>query len=182
MLRKVETTDALDVPFSVIEVGETGIIVDIPASPIFDESGEVIGAINPEEYGVAASWADVMSPFFFDMRIGDRVYSWDGKPGTHKIALTPAGLIGLVRYVPFRINSHLSNIRKVIAPSFEPLAIRDGVLSVNGDTSKSAKFKEAKTGEEFTLGEVAFLRDGEFVRFAGVEFIPADEETRQIEE
>jgi hypothetical protein len=87
-----------------------------------------------------------------------------------------------VRYVPFRINSHLSNTRKVIAPSFEPLAIRDGVLSVNGDTSKSAKFKEAKTGEEFTLGEVAFLRDGEFVRFAGVEFIPADEETRQIEE
>jgi hypothetical protein len=53
---------------------------------------------------------------------------------------------------------------------------------VNGDTSKSAKFKGAKTGEEFTLGEVAFLRDGEFVRFAGAEFIPADEETLQFEE
>jgi hypothetical protein len=73
MLRKVETLDALDVPFSVVEVGEPGVIVDIPASSILDESGEVIGAINPEEYGVTASWADVMSPFFFDLRIGNRV-------------------------------------------------------------------------------------------------------------
>lgn len=177
MLRKVNTIETLEIPFTVIESQENGIIVDIPATVTYDDEENIISEINPEEYGSPASWTDVNNPLYFDLQIENKIYSWDGKEGTTKIALDKSGVIGRVKYLPFKVNSKILHTKKVITPSFIPLVVRNGILSVDGNLSKSAIFTNAISGETLTLGDVILLRDG-VSKFAGIEY----EESLQIEE
>ena len=116
MLRKVNTIETLEIPFSVIESQEDGIIVDIPTTMTYDDEGNIISEINPEEYGSPASWMDVNNPLYFDLQIDNKIYSWDGKEGTTKIALDKSGVIGRVKYLPFKVNSKILHTKKVITP------------------------------------------------------------------
>lgn len=187
MLRKILATDKLSIPYSIIDFYDEILIIDIPTSyvtyepavdkddnPIVeevgvDESGNPIyeQVITPVEHevdiesiGEDATWYDVRNPMYFDIKIGNQVYSWVPKTGCLHIGLDD-GYLGLVSYIPVKVNdTDRGNYKRIIKPKFTPLRLVNGMLTVNGATSPNVQFVNAITGNMTLLGDVRLERDG----------------------
>lgn len=173
MMRKVETLEGLEIPFIVIEQRADGAIIDIPLSyvdyparPDGDEGPlpePTVIEIDPSEYGVPASWQDVITLYYFDLKIGRKMFSWQPKPGHIHIA-TSDGKIGVVSYRPVRANGQiLGSVKRTAIPSMlgnPALEIVDGYIAVNGQSYADTEYMDMSTREIQTLGSIVRIRDG----------------------
>lgn len=159
-MRKVSDVEDLEIPYTIIEQQEDGIIVDIPLSYVEDE--EIIDIV-PTLYGEEASWDDVESLFFFDLKIGSNQYSWNRKEGCRHIGIKD-GKIGLVNYKPVYANGkELGKTKKTIVPSMlgnPALEIVDGYIAINGQSYADTQFFDVSTNSISTIGDIKRIKDG----------------------
>ena len=169
MMRKVSDVEGLEIPFTIIEHQEDGVIIDIPTSErieVLNDNGEIEYeeiAIVPTLYGEDASWADVKSLFYFDIKIGKYNYSWKRKNGCKHIGIKD-NKIGLVKYSSVHANGkELGKTKKTVVPSMlgnPALHIIDGYIAVNGQSYADTQFFDVSTNTMSTLGGIKRIRDG----------------------
>lgn len=159
ILRKVsELSDAWTFSYSVIETQDDGIIIEYEDSyTTVDDSGNTIIESN-ELVGVETSWRDVTNVMYFNFKIGDTIYSWDGVNNTVKVGITSTGDVGIVAYHQFKINNSKCNLRRIITPKFTPIKLSSGKFTINGVCRPEQTFIDARTGEIHTMADITLIR------------------------
>lgn len=146
MMRKVtEIDEEWDFPYSIIESREDIIIIEqaefYPAE--IDENKVPIIPV-----GEAATWEDVHNLRYFDLRIGNYIYSWDKKEGHIHIGLS-GDKIGLVKYRAAIVNfKQRGNTKKTVVPKLfgEPaVEIIDGYVGINGVSDGNLEYYDVST-------------------------------------
>lgn len=150
MMRKVSEEELEGLPSGVtyIETQEDGIIVEVDG--------------DATEYGIPASWDDVLSLNYFDLQIGTNLYSWRRTPGHYHIGMK-GNEIGLVRYSAVHANGReIGKTKKTIVPDMlgnPALQIIDGYLAVNGQSYADTPFYDVSSGEVAQLSDIKRIRD-----------------------
>jgi hypothetical protein len=185
MLRKCLQDEDIPYPHSVIDFYNGIKIIDIPETytvyqPLTDSEGEpiieqtgldedgnpiyeqMVGPVtievDVESIGEPSSWYDVRNPMYFDLKIGDQVYSWAPKVGCLHIGLDD-GYLGLVSYIPVKVNDTVrGNYKRIIKPKFTPLRLVNGMLTVNGAASPNVEFVDALTGNMVKLSDILLIK------------------------
>lgn len=130
-------------PFTVIEYKERVVKTETDETGEAFEIKEPYAAIveTPHKVGEPSDWDEVENPIYFDIQIGDVVYSFRGTEGAIPVGLDEKGRICRIVYEekPFfialdeegnRIVKKTRKVRKLIPPKGEALAIRNGKLGI----------------------------------------------------
>ncbi len=142
-------------PFSVIEYKERVVGTKTNEMGETIEVKEPYAAIveTPHEVGKPSSWDEVENPIYFDIQIGDQLYSFRGTEGAIPVGLDEKGRICRIVYEekPFfvafdeegkQINKKTRKVRKLIAPDVEAIAIRNKRLGILKKKKKDGVEKE----------------------------------------